>query len=75
MNHKAKVFCQIIARIPADRKGQKKLAERADVSPQTLWNWVYGETMTPRIDTLSKVTEALGGTVEIRWAGKLRKVA
>lgn len=40
------------------------VAESAEVSYSTLWNWVYGPTVSPRINTMIKVGNAIGMTLE-----------
>ena len=53
------------------------LANRAEVSSQTLYNWRNGYVTKPRIDTVSKVLKAMG--YELTWkksksTPKLRRV-
>ena len=36
------------------------IEEESGVTNQTLYNWLNGITMFPRIDTLTKVAEAMG---------------
>ena len=44
----------------------KSLAYYASVSPTTLKNWVSGKTKTPRIDTLTRVANAVGFNIELK---------
>ena len=55
----------------------KWVSENAGVSDQTLYNWHNGLTKKPRIDTLTKVAEALGYeiVVVLKATNKLRRVA
>lgn len=72
-----KLFLEIIDLIPTGRGAMSLLAFEAGVNYQTLWNWVYGETMAPRISTLIKVAEALGYSIELKRVRrrKLRAVS
>lgn len=56
----AKMFKDLIKHIPHHWDGQVNLAHDAGVSPQTLWSWVEGRTISPRINTMVKVATALG---------------
>lgn len=38
----------------------KSVSEAADVGVTTLWNWCYGATIAPRLNTLVKVAKVLG---------------
>lgn len=42
-----------------------EIAKEAEVSPQTLYNWVYGETVSPLTRTLFNVAEAMG--YRLKW--------
>jgi len=44
----------------------ESVAEVAECSPTTLYNWLSGFTTKPRIDTLVKVAEAVGYDVELK---------
>ena len=53
------------------------LAHRAEISPQTLYNWRTGYVTKPRIDTISKVLRAMGYELTYRKskaAPRLRRV-
>jgi transcriptional regulator with XRE-family HTH domain len=60
LDQRAKLFLDLIKMIPADNAGQEKLADEAKVHKSTLYNWTYGNTISPRIGTLVKVAIALG---------------
>ena len=53
------------------------LSETAGVSQQTLYNWHHGVTCKPRIDTLTKVADALGYdlTLTLKEQRRMRSVA
>lgn len=58
---RSKLFCDIIGLIASKQWADlRELAEKAEVSAQTLWNWSYGATYNPQINTLVRVAEALG---------------
>jgi DNA-binding phage protein len=42
------------------------LADQAGVSHGTLYNWLDGKTMKPRIDTLTKVAKACGYEIVLK---------
>lgn len=44
------------------------VAEAADVSLQTLYNWINNEVTNPHSDTLFRVADTLGFTIE--WSKK-----
>lgn len=44
----------------------KEIAKEAEVSNQTLHNWLYGATMNPHINTLIKVANVLGYEIALR---------
>ena len=50
-----------------------KLAEKADVSPQTVSKFAYGETKSPHMRTVFKIMDALGKSEEILTAFKSEK--
>lgn len=53
------------------------VAETAGVSQQTLYNWHNGYTHKPRIDTITKVANALGYEIvlELKETHRLRRAA
>ena len=53
------------------------VSETAGVSQQTLYNWHNGVTHKPRIDTITKVADALGYEIvlELKETRRLRRVA
>ena len=57
---RAKLFDNVVAKLPADVESLKDIAEAAEVCPQTLHNWIWGDTMNPHINTLVKVAGAMG---------------
>jgi transcriptional regulator with XRE-family HTH domain len=71
----AKMFKELISHIPQHWDGQCMLAEDAGISPQTLWSWVEGRTISPRINTMVKVAAALGYDIAlVKPQPKLRLV-
>ena len=74
-----KLFIEVIQHIPHDPSDRKELAEHADISPQTLYNWVNGDTFSPRFNNLYKVAGALGMVITVtkpkRKRGKPRLAA
>lgn len=56
----AKMFKDLINHIPQHWEGQVILAHDAGVCPATLWSWVSGRTISPRINTMVKVATAIG---------------
>jgi transcriptional regulator with XRE-family HTH domain len=72
----AKMLKELIRHIPHHWDGQCALANEAGVSPQTLWSWVEGRTISPRINTMVKVATALGYSIElVKPQTKLRLVS
>ena len=49
-----------------DEASLKEIAFTASVSITTLHNWKYGKTISPRIDTLIKVSAVLGFTIGLK---------
>ena len=52
----------------------QRLALNADVSLACLYNWRNGATLTPRLDTLTRVSRALGFEMTLTASRKLRRV-
>ena len=50
----------------------KWVAAHANVSESCLYNWVSGQTMYPRLDTITKVADCLG--FDIKMLKKKSKV-
>jgi transcriptional regulator with XRE-family HTH domain len=69
-----RLFNEVVKHIPERFVDMQELAERADVGASTLWNWVYGETMSPQLNTLVKVARALGYTLELKKYNPLKLV-
>lgn len=62
-----KLFLDIIGILMRYNDEEKKVvAERAEVSWVTLYNWCAGKTQNPHINTLGRVARALGFEIEIR---------
>ncbi len=61
-NHRSRdlIFCRIVTEMPTDVDKLKMLAIDACVHVNTLYNWAWGETMNPHIETLVKVANAMG---------------
>lgn len=51
------------------------VADAAEVSYSTLWNWLYGPTVSPRLNTLIKVGKAIGMSLEWKRSASLRLAA
>lgn len=43
-----------------------RLAKKADVCTQTLYNWLHKDVSYPRLHTVAKVAKALGYTVRLQ---------
>jgi DNA-binding XRE family transcriptional regulator len=54
------MFKDLLRHIPHHWELQCILAHDAGVSPQTIWSWESGRTISPRINTMVKVATALG---------------
>lgn len=73
---KEKLFLELIAglqKLPASRWPQ--VAEDAGVCLATLYNWCYGSTFNPRLNTVIAVATALGYEVQLIKPAKLRRAA
>lgn len=56
-----KLFLDIIMHLLRYNDAERRyIAIQAGVSISCIYSWTHGKTMTPRIDTLSKVARALG---------------
>lgn len=54
----------------------KAVAEEAEITYQTLNNWCWGSTMNPHLNTIMKVSRALGYEVQLRKPKRhLKKVS
>jgi transcriptional regulator with XRE-family HTH domain len=58
----------LVAAVDARPEGLIPFARRAGVSFQMLYQWRTGTTRRPRIDTLMKVAEALGYSIDLSAA-------
>ena len=56
----SRMLKELVRHIPRTWEGMQDLAHQANVSPVTLWYWVEGRTISPRINTMIKVATALG---------------
>ena len=74
---RAEIFSDLVALIEAEvgyhdgrttrgRNNINVLADRADVSYSTIFNWVFGSTRNPHINTMIKVADALGYDIALR---------
>ena len=54
------LYRELVQRMRLSHETINDFAEASGVSTTTIRNWLYGNTMTPRIDTLSKVSESMG---------------
>lgn len=69
---RVQLFLDLITYIPDGWEGMKLLAAEADVTAQTLWNWKFGLTVNPHINTLTKVAIALGLDIVLQARVKAR---
>lgn len=51
------------------------VANAAEVSYSTPWNWLYGPTVSPRLNTLIKVGKAIGMSLEWKRSASLHLAA
>lgn len=70
INEKDQLFLELLELIPAQTGAILHLAQLAGVSYQTVHNWKYGVTMAPRIDTLTKVAQALGYEITLKKSAR-----
>lgn len=56
----SEIFLQLLDDIPTGWHDMVELAEKAEITAQTLWNWKFGTVCEPRLNTLIKVGTALG---------------
>lgn len=70
------IFVQLIDHLSGMSNEQRKtVAEEANVSPQTLWNWCWGTTYNPHLNTVVRVSNSLGYTLTLsREKTKLKRV-
>lgn len=61
----AKMLKELIKHIPSDWTGMRELAHDAGVSAFTLYSWVEGITVSPRLNTMIKVATAVGYSIEL----------
>lgn len=74
IDNRDEIFVQLLDLIPHNKTQMEQLALDAEVSIYTLKNWVYGTTMAPRIDTLVKVSNALGHAIVLKRVRVKRKL-
>ena len=67
-----RLFDEIVKHLPEKYTDMQELAERANVGATTIWNWVYGDTYSPQLNTVIKVARALGYTLELKKYNPLR---
>lgn len=61
------LFLDLLAELyPISVEARKDVADEAGVSDSTLYNWLYGSTINPRIDTMIKVAEVLGFAIVLQ---------
>lgn len=66
---RADLFIELVGFLQRKSNEQlKQIAEEAGVVAQTLHNWAYGETFNPHLNTIIKVSKAMG--YEIRLSKK-----
>jgi hypothetical protein len=70
------LFMDIIGHLLRYNDAEKKhIAEEAHIHWTTIYNWTHGDTMAPRIDTLSRVARVLGYDIAlIRRRAKVPKL-
>ena len=61
---RTRVFLDLITLLSTE--DLKTVANEAEVTYQTLHNWLYGATLNPHINTLFKVANALGYEIALR---------
>lgn len=66
------IFNAVVDALNATQQSLPDIAERAGVSPPTLYNWVNGVTISPRLSTLLKVVPEVG--MELALLRKGRRV-
>jgi len=60
------IFIQIVDDLhKLNYASHQHLARTAGVSYSTLYAWMFGETLTPRIDTIAKIAWEMGMTLEL----------
>ena len=69
---RVQLFLTLIEYIPDDWYGMRCLAAEADITAQTLWNWKYGETFNPHLNTIVKVATALHLDIVLQQKTKAR---
>lgn len=74
LNARDAIFLDLLAAMPTGRGALVLLAEESGVAYPTLWAWMYGETMAPRISTMVRVAAALGYTIELKRIKGFRKL-
>lgn len=75
--YREELFSKLIGallKVPAARLID--IAEEAEINKQTLNNWLYGSTMNPHLNTIMRVSRAMGYEVTLAKPKKqLRRVA
>jgi DNA-binding phage protein len=63
-----RIFSQILVLLwnTHGQAAMRELAHASGVGESTLYSWKLGTTMTPRIDTLTKVAKALGYEIVLK---------
>lgn len=75
MKDREQIFLEILKHL-WDRKGEfKEISEKAGVHISTLYNWTELKTFAPRIDTLCKVSGALGFEIVLELKRPKLKIA
>lgn len=71
------LFLELVSKLQRKSNEQlKQIAEEAGVVCQTLHNWAYGETFNPHLNTIIKVSTAMGYQVSlVRKKTKLKQAA
>lgn len=71
------IFLKLIALLAKNNSDQlKAIAEEAGISSMTLYNWIFGDTMNPHLNTIMRVAEAMGYEITLQKVKpNLRKVA
>ena len=75
---KEDIFIQLIKDLEKMNNVQlRNVAEAAEITVQTLFNWCWGTTLNPHLGTVMRVSRALGYEVHLIKSAKshLRKVS
>lgn len=72
---RCELFQLLRAAILRDGRTQKEIAQAAGVTQPTIHNWLWGSTISPRLNTIVAVADALGFDIVLQKAKRLRRAA